>query len=334
MTRTLYASLSVILILTAALIIWLSWTDIVLFIDRSQTAFHHALSEHIRQFNQTPTVSGLLLTGLAFVYGIFHAIGPGHGKAVLVTYLSTQKETVRQGVFISFSAAVFQSIIAILLVSLMSVLLSQTFKQVNLVSLRAEQSSYVLVIVFGAFLFFRAIKAFNPFNRTHVQAPACSATPPDENPHQTVHHHNHNDHDPSHHDHSHDHNHDHCCHTYVPEKSLTVWQTLTVIMTMGARPCTGAIITLIYAHVVGVYWVGVGATLMMGIGTGVSIALIGIVTIFFRDRLQTLATAHPNGHHHRKTGIIFSAFGGVFLVALGWSLLLTSLQNAIQHPLF
>ena len=43
------------------------------------------------------------LMGISFAYGIFHAAGPGHGKAVISSYMVANNETWRRGVVLSLS---------------------------------------------------------------------------------------------------------------------------------------------------------------------------------------------------------------------------------------
>ena len=47
---------------------------------------------------------------MAFLYGIFHAAGPGHGKAVISSYLFANHETWRRGVVLSFASVVASAV--------------------------------------------------------------------------------------------------------------------------------------------------------------------------------------------------------------------------------
>ena len=58
------------------------------------------------------------LAGLSFLYGVFHAAGPGHGKAVITSYMISNERALRRGIIIAFLAAIFQAIVAIALVGL------------------------------------------------------------------------------------------------------------------------------------------------------------------------------------------------------------------------
>jgi ABC-type nickel/cobalt efflux system permease component RcnA len=76
------------------------------------------------------------------------------------------------------------------------------------------------------------------------------------------------DHDYDHHHHDHDHDHDHGSawgHAHGPEPEELAgpggWQRLSAIGAVGLRPCSGAIIVLVFALAQGLFWAGVAATL-------------------------------------------------------------------------
>src|SRR5260370_35150926 len=56
------------------------------------------------------------LLAISFAYGIFHAAGPGHGKAVISSYLVANEETARRGIVLSFVSALMQSLVAVAIV--------------------------------------------------------------------------------------------------------------------------------------------------------------------------------------------------------------------------
>src|SRR5437764_1180329 len=57
-----------------------------------QAEFYRMLSGTIRAA-KTDGSAVWLLMGISFAYGIFHAAGPGHGKAVISSYLVANEET-------------------------------------------------------------------------------------------------------------------------------------------------------------------------------------------------------------------------------------------------
>ena len=90
-----------------------------------QAEFYRGLSGTIRAAKQDGTaVWGLF--GLSFLYGVFHAAGPGHGKAVISSYMVANDETWRRGVVLSFASALLQALVAVAIVGVAAALLNAT----------------------------------------------------------------------------------------------------------------------------------------------------------------------------------------------------------------
>ena len=85
----------------------------------TQGAYNERLATTIREIRSDPIVATLLLAALSFAYGIVHAAGPGHGKAVISSYVLANEQTVRRGIALSFLASLFQALSAILLFALL-----------------------------------------------------------------------------------------------------------------------------------------------------------------------------------------------------------------------
>ena len=47
---------------------------------------------------------------MAFIFGVFHALEPGHGKTALLTYVASGKRSWKEGVIISTSSAMTHSV--------------------------------------------------------------------------------------------------------------------------------------------------------------------------------------------------------------------------------
>lgn len=112
------------------IIIYTYWYFIIAQVIEWQRVFHDLLATHVNNITKDPVHHGLMLIALSFVYGVFHAVGPGHGKAVIVTYLGSHKESLSRGALISFLAALFQAIVAIILVSVLAKIFSVDRKSV------------------------------------------------------------------------------------------------------------------------------------------------------------------------------------------------------------
>ena len=95
-----------------------------------QAAFYRSLSGFIRAAKEDGAAMWELF-GISFVYGVFHAAGPGHGKAVISSYLVANEETWRRGVTLSFVSAAIQSVVAVIVVAIAAVLLGATAKSIG-----------------------------------------------------------------------------------------------------------------------------------------------------------------------------------------------------------
>ena len=71
--------------------------------------------------SDNPMAGAVILAALSFLYGVVHAVGPGHGKTIISSYVVANEETVRRGVIISFIAAGLQALTAVALVSMLAV---------------------------------------------------------------------------------------------------------------------------------------------------------------------------------------------------------------------
>jgi len=282
------------------------WPDILRSIIDTQRYFHQLLSTHIKDVANHADTYGWSLLGVSFAYGVFHAAGPGHGKAIIVTYLASQKESLKQGVVISFIASLFQSLIAIGLITFLVLILNLKFREVTQTGQQVEQIGYILVMLLGSYLVIKAFISFVRSRQTSIQ---------------------------SQHDHSHEHG-EACNHSYVPDKKLNRAKTLGVALSMGMRPCSGAILVLIYAQVINVFWYGVLATLAIGVGTGLTLAILAAASVYARDWTQTLFQSDSESvSHATRMADIMGFTGGLLLIFLGWSLYQIAIQVSQNHPL-
>ena len=114
-----------------------------------QAVFYRSLAGVIRSAKHDGSALWALM-GISFVYGIFHAAGPGHGKAVISSYLLANEETWRRGITLSFASAMMQSITAIAIVAIAAVLLGATAKLIGDTVRVIEIVSYGLIVLVGA----------------------------------------------------------------------------------------------------------------------------------------------------------------------------------------
>src|SRR5882757_11448800 len=167
-----------------------------------QAEFYRDMSRIIRAAKTDGSAVWTLL-GVSFVYGVFHAAGPGHGKAVISSYLVANEETWRRGIVLSFASALLQAFVAVAIVGVARLLLNATAGQMCDAGRVIELASYALIALIGVRLIW--VKGKGLLNAARgmgrpLHAVGAAVTPP----------HDHKHHDHKHDDHGHDHHgHDH-----------------------------------------------------------------------------------------------------------------------------
>ena len=86
---------------------------------------------------------------------------------------------------------------------------------------------------------------------------------------------------------------------------------------MGLRPCSGAILVLVFALAQGLFWAGVAATFVMGLGTAITVATIAIMAVAAKGLAQRMTASRDGGGALLMRGIEFGAAGLVLLFGVG-----------------
>src|SRR5262245_46773652 len=135
-----------------------------LWVLEKQALAHRELASAVRRFKSAdPFSAALLLAAISFAYGVLHAVGPGHGKAVISSYVLADGRTVRRGVLLSFLAAGIQAVSALVLVGVLILLLRSTGLQIKAMEAWLETLSWALVALVGAWsLYYQLRAAFAP----------------------------------------------------------------------------------------------------------------------------------------------------------------------------
>jgi len=313
-----------------------------------QSTFYRQISGALRAAKQDGQAVWTLLL-ISFAYGIFHAAGPGHGKAVISSYLIANEETARRGIVLAFASALLQALVAVMIVGLGAVVLNVTAKTMCDAQRVIEIASYALIAGFGAFLcwskgraLLRAVTTLR-FDVAQVVSPSlapaltAAAEPmPQRVSHHAGdggHHHHHAHHHPDHHQHDHaaahaedDHVHDeNCGHFHGPTPDQLAgpggWRRgLSAIVAVGLRPCSGAILVLVFALAQGLFAAGIAATLLMGLGTAITVAAVAVIAVSAKGLASRLAARRAGPGVLILRGIEFGAalvvlvFGGGLLV--------------------
>lgn len=298
-----------------------------------QSEFYREMSATIRAAKADGSAVWTLLA-ISFAYGIFHAAGPGHGKTVISSYLVANEETARRGIALSFVSALMQSLVAVLIVGIGAWLLNVTASTMCSAERVIEIASYALIATFGLRLVWTKGRGFigalqSVYSRSGSQ-PALvltNAAALEHSHNDRGHDHHTHDHGVSghhhHHDHDHDHVHDeHCGHSHGPEPAQLAgpggWQRgLSAVFTVGIRPCSGAILVLVFALAQGLFWAGIAATFVMGLGTAITVAAIAVIAVSAKGLAQRMTAGRDGSGALVMRGIEFGAAGLVLLFGAG-----------------
>lgn len=300
----------------------LSW------IYQQQANFYKSLTAAVKEAK----ASGLavwVLVGLSFLYGIFHAAGPGHGKIVISSYVLANEQSAKRGMIISFVAAFLQGLVAVLFISAAIFLFSFSSFEITEATYWFERASYSLIAILGFYLLWQ--KGAQPYLR--AQAAAVPSRPGNtgasSNAHgETIRYDEHAHHDHHHHDHHHD-DHDACgCggHAVDPgkmEDPLSLRSAWVAIASVGLRPCSGALIVLVFASAQGLFWVGVASTFAMALGTAITVTSLATIAL----GAKSLATKYLSVTD--SSSLVFKSvevFGASLVFSLGITLLAASMQ--------
>ena len=297
-----------------------------------QNAFYLSLKAAVSAAAKNGS-GGWTLAALSFAYGVFHAAGPGHGKAVVASYMLANEQALRRGLMISFLAALLQGAVAIALVSLAVLAFQATAPRMNAAAALIEELSYLGIVLLGLWLVWTKGRGFWQAWRRH---PAAIAAPVSHGGHA----HGHGDGDGSRlHAHGGQHHHDgplhvhgeHCGHFHAPDpKTLGAgfsWRAaLTTVVVAGARPCSGAILVLAFTLAQGVFWIGIWSVAAMSLGTFLTTGALAALAVLAKGAALRFSGADTSRARSWVAGLELAAAVAVVLAGAGL------LAGATLHP--
>jgi nickel/cobalt transporter (NicO) family protein len=249
---------------------------------------------------------------LSFGYGVFHAAGPGHGKAVISAWLLATENELRRGIAIAFMSALVQALTAIAIVSGLLilaylVLVGNPGATSRYVAGMLESASYALIAGMGFYLVWTAFR-------------------PQAHGHDSDH-----GHDYAHHAYDHHHHHGDDCdcgHAHVPTAAQVKhdwsWRhACSMAFAIGIRPCSGALIVLFFAYPIGLYWAGVVSTLVMALGTAITVSVIAAIAVYSKQ--LAIRWARKDNAWMTRIAFWLRLGGGIVIAGLGGLLFWASL---------
>ena len=267
-----------------------------------QRDLHRRLAAAVRELKDGGIAAAGFLMTISLLYGVFHAVGPGHGKAVISSYLLANESAVRRGVLLAFLASLVQGLSAVLLVGLLAVLLDMAGTTVRDSVAPLESASYLLVTLVGGWLLWSSLRGGQSHSHVHAGGPVGKAAVA-------------------------------CSHGHLPASGPgggapagAAAKAAGMVLAVGLRPCSGAVLVLLFALAHGVFGAGVAATFAMSLGTAATVSVLAVLTLY--SKRLALSAVGANARWVETVYRGFGLLGAGLLVLLGAGLFWVSLGPA------
>jgi len=186
-----------------------------------------------------------MFLGFSFLYGVVHAVGPGHGKTVVCSYFLANPGSL-------FSGAIMGNVItfvhmgsAAAAVAIAYMVFSTGMGGFAEASRALQPASYALLALMGLFLMGKALRDI--IKGGMITDPSCAAC------------------------------------TSAPTEDQNIKRVLTVSFITGLIPCPGAAVILAFAIGQDILWAGIGAITTMAIGMGLTTTLFAWAAVATRN---------------------------------------------------
>jgi nickel/cobalt exporter len=268
-------------------------TGLAGWIMATQSLFYARLTQAIRAAAEAPA-GAWALVGLSFAYGVFHAAGPGHGKAVISAWIMANERALRRGLAMAGAAALLQACVAVAVVGVLAGLLRVTAMRMTGLVSWVETASFAAVALVGAALLWR--KAWflsarwvpGALRHDHAAGEACGPG---------------------------------CGHVHLPGPDVAAGSThsaLWAVVAAGLRPCSGAIIVLVFALSQGAFALGIAATFAMAVGTALTTGALAALAVLAKGTALRLAAGRGEGGAVALG--LFEVLAAAFVLAFGLAL--------------
>ncbi|MFU2077889.1 zinc transporter permease subunit ZevB [Avibacterium endocarditidis] len=276
-----------------------------------QKAFNQSISSYLHQIKQYPVQAGLGLMFISFLYGVLHALGPGHGKFVIASYLSTHQAKLKTSVQLTLLSSLMQGVVAVAATSIIVVGLRLSSHYFKLSQLWLERSAFILMFLLGAYWIYQsAVQFLREFRQqkrsvSHIKIhrikPLSGGTAAFSKAHC-----------------------DHaegcsCGHQHLPssqqlDKATNFKSRLLVILTIGMRPCSGAIFILFLSYMLDLYQWGMAAAMAMAVGTGITLSLFALIVQYARQTAVKLGRWYVSAEHSPYAEIVVKLIAGFVVI--------------------
>lgn len=326
-----------LLFLSAGYAIWQAWPSLIMTSMHWQKDINEQIIELLYSAKTELVTSGISLVSLAFIYGVLHSLGPGHGKLIVTTYLATHPTKVKISLILTILSALLQALVAIVVVSVLLLLFNSTMREVNNEANQLISLSFYSVVILGSIVIWRNAKSLFKGRYSRPTPINITAIKPVINNHNNqgsaIPRNSLSTHKPQH-------NMCGCGHVHFAgaedvNKASSLKEYLAIIFSVGLRPCTGAIMVLLFSNMLGLYWLGIVSALFMSVGTALTTSTIAIMTTLGTKLIQGyLSSSNKQYKSARRTNMktIIKLTGGVLLVLTG--IVLLQSQPVGMSPVF
>ncbi len=212
-----------------------------------QASLHRELVGLMRALKAGESGALFGLFGGAFLYGVFHALGPGHGKLIISSYAFASGSAIRSSLLLTLVSSLAQAASAILLIGGLVLLLGQGRLTTTRNIYWLELASYALILLLGLAMLVRALMGKH----------GCCG-------------------------HSHVHDEGHAHHPHQDVETIPKRDFWAMVLSIGIRPCSGAVIVLLFTLGQGLILAGMTATLAMAMGTALAVGALALVAVLVR----------------------------------------------------
>jgi len=209
-----------------------------------QKKINTSLTFYIKEIKNNSLEALFYLLFTSFIYGIIHALGPGHGKALVTSYFLSQKAKIRKGFLAGLLIALVHSFSAVLIIGSIFLFI-RTSLLINFENIRHYVSiiSFSIIILIGFYMILSAIKETVTGNNPQTEGIKIIEDNRNNN----------------------------------PTRGFTA-----IVLTAGIIPCPGAAMILLFAINMNIFYAGLFSVICMSCGMAVTISAAGIISILIK----------------------------------------------------
>ena len=282
-----------------------------------QKAFNQLISDNLHQIQTNTFSAGAILVLASFAYGVLHALGPGHGKFIIASYLATHKSQLKQSTLLSFLSSLMQGMVAISATTVLVLILNLSSRYFKLGQLWLERAALILLVILGIYWIKQGINVWkkkhtlrvnrltfikqekiSAIKATHILSPqSCS-----------------------------------CGHQHLPSVQQTQNATnlraqFLIILSIGMRPCSGAIFVLFLAYMLDLSLWGMLAVLAMSLGTGFMLSAFATLVHYARNTAVNLGHWYGKKYMKGNRESLIKIIIGIMMIFIASSLLYGTTLN-------